>query len=229
MLLGFSSMGQRVYVKNRILNNNNLNWNRFSYGIQLGTNYFDHHQFTLKKDQRQKASHVSNGMGVNVGFIVKYRLTDFVQFSIEPSGLFGNSQDVTFTFMDDMGENSKALTFTPNIISIPLLVELGTYRLNNTRPFLAFGLSLNHPISKEYEAEFFQTKNLSFFNRKKFLLNYEVGLGVDFILYRFRVSPSIRWSVSSANIVKSVKPDEIFEVKTGRYSAFTINFGFFPF
>ncbi len=244
MLSGFSGMGQRTYVKNRVLKDNNLNWSGFSGGIQLGTNYFDHHRFILEKIKNQKVLHISHGLGFNIGGVIKYRFHEFLQLSLELSFLIGNKQEVSFTFdgntkplsvtpdmislsdkEQEVTHRVEKLSFAPNMFSLPLLVEVGIYRLNNIRPFLASGLSLSYNIVKRYEAdELIKIENPTFFNRKKLSLNYEIGLGIEFIFDKFRLSPSIRWSMLLGNIVNPSK-EEGLPVKHGKHSVFTVNFG----
>lgn len=238
LFYGFPAMGQKYFVKNQIENLNNLQWKRFSYGLQLGTNYFEFYRFNVRGFERKEVAQTeekeiaetsnSTGVGFNVGVMAKYRLSEFIQFSFEPSLHFGREQElVSIEYGKEQDSDSDTLFFIPSAISFPFLIELGIYRLNNLRPFFLTGLSLNKDISKTYEHKN-ELINPLHFKRKEVILNYEIGLGIDFLLYRFRVTPSVRWSVSSHNIIKQ-NIDANAYVESGKNSVFLVNIGISPF
>ncbi len=75
-------------------------------------------------------------------------------------------------------------------LHLPLLLKLSTNRLNNIRPYIIGGVSYDYNFSSNekngkdnFEGEFRMTAH-------NFM--YEVGFGVDFYMYFFKFTPSIR-------------------------------------
>ncbi len=226
---GSFATGQRAYVKSRIENLNDLNWKRFSLGLQLGTNYFQFYRFKLDseveglsgRNRELPKIETMNGIGFNVGGMVKYRLNDFIQLSMEPSVYFGRPQAIV--------ENEFDLEITPHIVSLPFLIEIGTFRINNFRPYFTTGFSFNSDIGRDKSPLFGDYDiNKVDFNKKQVEFNYEVGFGVDLLLYRFRVTPSVRWSISSQNFMDPKNKDEL-HISTARSTAFLFNIGVSPY
>jgi hypothetical protein len=143
---------------------------------------------------------VSASLGFNIGFVVDYRLHKNINLRFEP-GLVSNSK--TLTFIDpnlDATVDGVPIyaNSTQNLerevagtyLHLPLMLKLSTNRLNNIRPYFIGGLSYDFNFSSNenngkdnFESEFRMTRN-------NFM--YEVGIGVDFYMYFFKFSPSIR-------------------------------------
>lgn len=138
--------------------------------------------------------------GFNIGFVVDYRLHKNINLRFEP-GLMSNSKKLTFqdpnldATVDGIPiyasstrnlEREVASTY----LHLPVLLKLSTNRLNNIRPYVIGGVSYDYNFSSNqnnskdnFEAEF-RTQTHNFM--------YEVGVGVDFYLYFFKFTPSIR-------------------------------------
>ena len=143
---------------------------------------------------------VDASMGFNIGFVIDYRLHQNVNLRFEP-GLVSNSK--TLTFVDPnlsaapdgipiYGNSTTNLEreVAGTYLHLPLLLKLSTNRLNNIRPYFIGGVSYDFNFSSNenngkdnFEGEFRMT-------RSNFM--YEVGIGVDFYMYFFKFSPSIR-------------------------------------
>ena len=80
---------------------------------------------------------------------------------------------------------------------MPLLLKVSTARLNNFKPFIVGGLSTSFNLSSNennpednFEGQF-RTKSGNTF--------FELGFGIDFYLYYFKFTPSIRGVFATSN------------------------------
>lgn len=178
-----------------------LGINRNSYEI----NYYDQSGFDPNSPvnpipPRDMFVNVDASLGFNIGFVIDYRLHKNINLRFEP-GLVSNSKTLTFVdpnldaTVDGVPIYSTSTTNTEREVAgtylhLPLLLKFSTNRLNNIRPYFIGGLSYDFNFSSNeengkdnFEGEFRMTKN-------NFM--YEVGIGVDFYMYFFKFSPSIR-------------------------------------
>ena len=143
---------------------------------------------------------VDAGLGFNIGFVIDYRLHNNINLRFEP-GLMSNSK--TITFVDPnldaapdgipiYGNSTPVLEreVAGTYLHLPLLLKFSTNRLNNIRPYIIGGVSYDYNFSSNekngkdnFEQEFRMTSS-------NFM--YEVGFGVDFYMYFFKFTPSIR-------------------------------------
>ncbi len=137
----------------------------------------------------------SSGFGFSLGFVVDLKLHNNINLRFEP-GLISNSNELTF--IDDNSANTPGYIGTSDPVRkvngtymhLPLLLKFSTNRMNNIRPYVIGGVSYDYNFSSNensiednYDGEFRMTTS-------NFM--YEVGIGVDFYLYFFKFSPSIR-------------------------------------
>jgi hypothetical protein len=154
-------------------------------------------------------------LGFNIGFVIDYRLHNNINLRFEP-GLMSNAK--TLTFIDpnlDAAPNGipiygSSTTNTEREVAgtylhLPLLLKFSTNRLNNIRPYIIGGVSYDYNFSSNqnngkdnFEQEFRMTKS-------NFM--YEVGFGVDFYMYFFKFTPSIRGVFAMSNeLVEDYNP-----------------------
>lgn len=143
----------------------------------------------------------------NIGGFIKYRLNNYFQVSFEPGFFFGENYNLIFwdylfdNFKEPISPYYKGVSSSDNIISLPVLSEFGLNRVNNMRPYLITGISFNFNLDPEFRRDSKSSERISEFHLRKISINYEVGLGIDFLLYKFRLTPSIRWSFSSSDLL----------------------------
>lgn len=143
---------------------------------------------------------VDASVGFNIGFVVDYRLHKNINLRFEP-GLMSNAKTITFidpnlgATVDGVPIYGNSTTNTEREIAgtylhLPLLLKLSTNRLNNIRPYIIGGVSYDYNFSSNeknakdnFESEFRMTSS-------NFM--YEVGFGIDFYMYFFKFTPSIR-------------------------------------
>lgn len=196
----------------------------FGYYLGINKNSFEINYFDQKTenspvfptpDQDMFVS-VDASLGFNIGFVIDYRLHNNINLRFEP-GLMSNAKTITFidpNLYDDFG-NVLYPTSTTNpvrevsgtYLHLPLLLKLSTNRLNNIRPYIIGGVSYDYNFSSNekngkdnFEQEFRMTSS-------NFM--YEVGIGVDFYMYFFKFTPSIRGIFAMNNeMVRDYNPND---------------------
>lgn len=170
-----------------VLNNENFDKQRWSWGYFLGFNSYD-----LNFDYKEVRDHPYNKdfsadrtVGFNVGLIGNLRLNDHLDLRLEPGVSFNT---INFQFIKSDQDSFREINST--YVHIPLLLKFSTTRLRNFKPFVVGGLSTSLNLSSNennpddnLDGQFRMTTNSYY---------YEVGVGVDLYLYYFKFTPSIR-------------------------------------
>lgn len=165
--------------------NNLLRWGYF-----LG---FSNYDFNFDYNNDLRDIYVKRSPGFNVGLIGNLRVNKHIDIRLEP-GLFITTRELyyspTYFQGTTFSESDLIREVKSNYIHIPLLIKLSTKRINNFKPFIVGGVSTalnlssneNNPDDNS-NGQFRTTKNSLF---------YELGFGIDFYLYNFKFTPSIR-------------------------------------
>ncbi len=165
--------------------NNLLRWGYF-----LGFSQYDFN-FDYKEDLRDV--YVGRTAGFNVGLIGNLRINSFLDLRLEP-GLFITSRELHYgldTFVGmSVSDNDLLREVKSTYIHVPLLLKVSTKRINNFKPFIVGGISTALNLSSNESNP--QDNSNGQFRTKKNVLFYELGFGIDFYLYNFKFTPSIR-------------------------------------
>ncbi|MBL7471718.1 type IX secretion/gliding motility protein PorT/SprT [Robertkochia sediminum] len=174
------------FNENPILNLENEDKKLVNWGYFLGMN-----QYGFKIDYKNDDGiYILDGKsnGFNVGLIGELRLNDHLDLRLEP-GLFYTQRDLGFpNFPTDSPDFIRETKST--YIHIPLLLKASTKRLGNFKPYLVGGVSTSINLSSEERSKEDNTSGK--FRMTTNTYYYEVGFGIDFYLYYFKFSPSIR-------------------------------------
>jgi len=168
--------------------NNLLRWGYF-----LGFNNYD---FNFDYNQDLTDIYVKGSTGFNVGLIGNLRINDYIDLRMEP-GLYISSRELIYSqsyFNGTATSSNLNREVKSTYVHLPLLVKFSTKRINNFKPFVVGGFSTalnlssneNNPDDNS-NGQFRTTKNTLF---------YELGFGIDFYLYNFKFTPSIRGAFS---------------------------------
>ncbi|GHC56327.1 type IX secretion/gliding motility protein PorT/SprT [Ulvibacter litoralis] len=178
----------QLFSKERLSNLETFD-NRFlTWGYYLGFNNYDFN-FDYIEERGNEATDITveGQTGFNVGLIGDMRINKYINLRLEP-GLSFTQRNLFFPGFEDERDILREVKST--YIHIPLLVKVSTKRLNNIKPFIigGIGTSLNLSSNEKNpddnkQGEFRTTSNTSY---------YELGVGIDFYLYYFKFSPSIR-------------------------------------
>jgi hypothetical protein len=183
-LLGFNYVNAQLFSEEKILNKENLDKKRWSWGYFLGFNMYD---FQIKyKDQGEEIA-VEKSPSFSVGLIGNLRLNDYVDLRLEPSVVFANRN---LNFPNFMNQGDKFREVKSSYIHIPLLLKFSTKRINNYKPFVIGGASISHNLSSNEDNP--QDNSAGQFRLKTQNYYYEVGFGIDFYFDYFKFTPSIR-------------------------------------
>lgn len=186
----FQSAQAQLFTREKVLNDENLDKSRLSYGYYIGFNSFDFN-FDYKTDRPD--IQVKKSTGFNVGLIGNMRINDYFDLRLEP-GLFITTRtleypealfkDITFT-SSDLEREVKS-----TYIHFPLLLKVSTKRINNFKPFIIGGLSTSINLSSNQDNP--DDNKVGKFRTNKNMYFYEIGFGIDLYLYYFKFTPSIR-------------------------------------
>ncbi|PKQ43829.1 type IX secretion/gliding motility protein PorT/SprT [Confluentibacter flavum] len=164
-------------------------YNLLRWGYFLGFNSYD---FNFDYNQDLRDIYVKRSTGFNVGLIGNLRINDYIDLRIEP-GLLITTRELYYsqTYFSGIPSSSDLTREVKSTyIHLPLLVKFSTKRINNFKPFVVGGFSTALNLSSNEDnpddnsnGQFRTTKNTLF---------YELGFGIDFYLYNFKFTPSIR-------------------------------------
>ena len=159
---------------------------RYTWGYYLGLNSYDY-----KFDYNEATDDiiVETSMGFNVGLVGDVKINNYINLRLEPGISFVtrtlNFEDPSFTMPGDFERE-----VTSTYINVPLLVKLSTKRLNNWKPFVVGGASWSRNLSSNEDNP--NDNSAGQFRQVTNVFNYELGFGIDFYLYYFKFTPSIR-------------------------------------
>lgn len=224
LVLFTQGLHAQLFSKERILNNENFDKARWSWGYYFGFNNYDFKFEYFEYQQGAEEIFVEKSTGFNVGMLGDLRLSEYLNLRLEP-GLYYNKRNLVFPFTID-GENPERET-NATYVHVPLLLKFSTKRLNNFKPFVvggfsyAYNLASNQKNPDDNSAGQFRMTNNTFF--------YELGFGIDFYLPYFKFTPSIRGAFSlSDELVRDENPQSPFtgNIDTMRSRGVFINFTF---
>ena len=226
MLLSNGAFAQ-LFSKEKIKNNENFDKDRLSWGFFLGFNNYDF-QFNYNQDFDEIL--VETSTGFNVGLISNLRINEYLDLRFEP-GLIISQRNLVYneSYFNGLEFNDSDLfrEVKSTYVHFPLLLKFSTKRLNNFKPFIVGGFSTALNLSSNQENP--DDNSVGQFRTKKNMLFYEVGFGIDFYLYWFKFTPSIR-GVFAINdeIVRDVDPNSPWtsNIHTMKTRGIFINFTF---
>lgn len=135
--------------------------------------------------------------GFSLGFIVNYRLHEFVDFRLTPEVAFYEHK-IRYNFTD--GTFIEELVET-TMVEFPFLLKYKSMRRGNVRMYVIGGIKPGIEASGKKEIENTTTqlevKNLS--------LNMEAGLGFDLYFPLFKFSPEIRFSRGITDVLDNTE------------------------
>jgi len=180
----------QLFTKKKILNNENFDKPKISWGYYLGLNNYDFnfdYKLDLKDIQTEKI------FGFNVGLIANLRINDYLDVRFDP-GLIMSKRNLIYDPINfnetEFNENIHQRNIKSTYIHFPIFLKISTKRLNNFKPFITGGVSAAINLSSKEKS--LDDNSLGEFRMKKNVLFYELGFGIDFYLEWFKFSPSIK-------------------------------------
>ena len=169
------------------------------YGFYLGINQNDF-KLNLRESFIPNASiTVESKTGFNVGLIADLRLHKNLNLRLEP-GLVSNTKRILFNHLStSTSSQDRIREVGSTYLHIPLVFKFSTDRYKNIRPYILGGVSYDYNFSSNEDA---RDNDQGQFRTKTHNFMYEIGVGVDFYLYYFKFSPSIRGVFAINNEIK---------------------------
>lgn len=226
------SVNAQLFNKEKILNDANggkgtTDKDLLTWGYFFGLNSYD---FKFEYEQDQKDILVEDNLGFNVGLVGDLRFNDYFNLRFEP-GLYITQRNLIYdpTAFNGMDFTDADLfrEVKSTYIHLPLLLKISTKRVNNIKPFIVGGFSTALNLSSNEENP--DDNSAGQFRTKKNMLFYELGFGIDFYLFYFKFTPSIR-GVFALNdeIIRDVDPNSPWtsNVTTMKTRGVFVNFTF---
>ncbi len=180
----------QLFTKKKVLNNENFDKPRVSWGYFLGMNNYDYN-FDYISDTYDIQTEKS--FGFNVGLIGNFRISDYFDIRFEP-GLIMSNRNLVFNPLQfgefEYNENLHFREIKSTYIHFPMLLKISSKRVNNFKPYLLAGISTALNLSSKEKSV--DDNSLGQFRTKKNVFFYELGFGIDLYLEWFKFSPSIR-------------------------------------
>lgn len=168
------------------------NWDKQSiyWGYFLGFNQYDL-KFDYKSNNLGNNTDILVGTstGFNVGLMGNLRLNKFLDLRFEP-GLYYSARKLYFPDPSLTEDRDRVREIKSTYVHFPILLKVSTKRLGNFKPYLVGGFSTSLNLGSNEKSP---DDNLNgTFRMKRNTYYYELGIGIDFYLYYFKFSPSIR-------------------------------------
>ena len=190
LLLVPISVNAQLFTKKKVLNNENFDKSKVSWGYFLGLNNYDYN-FDYISDTYDIQTEKS--FGFNVGLIGNFRISDYFDIRFEP-GLIMSNRNLVFNPLQfgefEYNENLHFREIKSTYIHFPMLLKISSKRVNNFKPYLLAGISTALNLSSKENSV--DDNSLGQFRTKKNVFFYELGFGIDLYLEWFKFSPSIR-------------------------------------
>lgn len=196
ILLGFFLISSALHAQSyRWARRNNPNYDdrKLTYGFLIGlhtTAYQIKYSDSIVNPSPSWAKYHSImphwRPGFSLGFIVNYRLTEFLDLRLTPEVAFYEHQ-LRYNYIDGTFKDKLVET---TMVEFPVLLKYKSMRRGNIRMYMIGGVKPGIEASGKKEIEN-STKELEV---KNLNLNLEAGLGFDLYFPLFKFSPEIRFS-----------------------------------
>jgi len=180
--LCYNTSQAQIFSGERVLNQQNFDQQRWSWGYFLGFNSYDFDFDYIDFDVNSLTNRdliTEQNIGFNVGLVGNLKINNNIDIRLEP-GVSFNTRFLRPTSTIEVDEVNSTY------VHIPLLLKFSTNRLNNFKPFVLGGLStsINLSSNEDNPDAAIRLKTNTYY--------YEVGFGIDLYLYYFKLTPSIR-------------------------------------
>ena len=207
LLISVLPAQSQIFTGEDVINNPNFDKQRWSWGYFLGFNTYDFdfdYKNYVASPSTGKDFSVDRTIGFNVGLIGNLRLGEHLDLRLEPGVAFNR---INFQFTKADSKTFREINST--YVHVPLLLKFSTTRIKNFKPFVVGGLSTAINLSSNennpddnYDGQFRMTTHSYY---------YELGFGIDFYLYYFKFTPSIRGIFAiNDELIRDDNPNSIY-------------------
>ncbi len=219
------TLSAQLFSKERVRNLQNFDKPRFSWGYTLGANSYDFN-FDYSSDAPDVDISVDKTTGFSVGLLGNMRLNDYFDLRLEPMVAF-TTRTLTYSGIAFANPSDAIREVKSTYVHIPLLLKISTKRLNNFKPFIVAGISTSLNLSSNEKNR--DDNSVGEFRMKSNTNYYELGFGIDFYLFYFKFTPSIRGVFAmSDELVRDEDPNSVYTGSIDKMSTrgLFINFTF---
>ena len=133
--------------------------------------------------------------GFHVGVLGELKLHNHIGLRLQPTLYFGSKH---LAFVDQLTGERLSQDMKSTYIAMPILAKITAPRWNNYRPYVIAGINPIYDLT---------TKKQSLLRTTPLSVNLEVGLGCDFYLPFFKLSPELKFSLGLADILDKKRTD----------------------
>jgi Outer membrane protein beta-barrel domain len=214
---------KHMFSKDPIINLENWDESRLTWGYYLGFNAYDF-KIDYKLDQPEIL--VDQTAGFNVGLVGDVKLHKHINLRFEP-GLYYTQRILNYSNPELTRDIDKRREVNSTYIHLPLLLKFSSLRSGNLRPYLLGGVSTTLNLASNSKAKEDNTEQR--FRVNQWSNNYEIGFGIDFYTEYFKFSPSIRGLFGIGDeLIRDANPNSPWtgNVESLKSRAVLINFTF---
>ncbi len=185
--------------KQKVKNNSVYDMKPIHFGFTVGLNVLDFALYPSKSAFQSGIIPNSTVLhpGFNINVVSSLRLNKYMNLRFLPGISFGQR---TIHYYDKItGETfSQNQKIESSFLEFPLLVKYKSERVNNFRPYLIAGFNyrLDLAAKKNYDLE-----KQNYVRLKRSDIYTEVGFGIDFFLFYFKLSTELKYSIGLRNML----------------------------
>ncbi|GCC50163.1 PorT family protein [Chryseotalea sanaruensis] len=223
VLLSIQLATAQYYTNKRHENKNNPNYDqrkKLTYGFLIGLHttayqikYSD--AFVTPAFDSVYSVDPEWKQGFVLGFIVNYKVAEFLDLRITPQVAFYEHQ-LAYRYLRTTGQPTNEQVIETTMVELPILAKYQSIRRGNFRMYMIGGVKPGIEASGKKELDAI-TSRLSV---REFNLALEGGVGFDFYYPLFKFSPEIRFSRGINNLLKD--PNNPFGQPLSRINTNTI-------
>ena len=167
----------------------------FSVGTHMQDISFVHNGLLTDDGETWFMEQPSYSPGFCVNGLINFRLSNYFSLRITPGMYFGN-KEIKMIDVKNGGERSQNNKST--YVVLPVDIKYSAMRYHNVRPYLTAGIMPAFDVSKK-RSEYLELKNFDSY--------VSVGLGCDFYLPFFKLSPELKFCFGLSDIIEHKRPD----------------------
>lgn len=203
--LVLSNARAQYFTNKRFVNKNNPAYDerkKITYGFLVGLHstayqikYSD--RFVTQNFDTLHAIEPAWKEGIVLGFIVNYRVAEFLDIRITPQVAF-YEHTLSYIYTKATNEPTNEQVIETTMVELPILAKYKSVRRGNVRMYMIGGVKPGIEASGKKDLDALTTRlGVSEFN-----LSMEGGFGFDFYYPLFKFSPEIRFSKGMKNLLK---------------------------
>ncbi|HEX5002460.1 MAG TPA: porin family protein [Bacteroidia bacterium] len=184
--------GTTVYAqREKVQNLPNYDRQKIHFGFLLGINTTDFvigriPEFNMLDTLYSVESEPQTGF--NLGIIVNFKLSEHFDLRFVPDLSF-SQRNLNYSFHTPVKNYSIVKNVESTFLEFPLDLKFKSKRVNNYRVYVLAGAKYTIDMVSQAKVE---NKDKQFVKLEKKDYGYEIGLGFDFYLERFKFSPEIK-------------------------------------